>query len=99
MTSTTINLRARVRTETKSVYLVNPVFDLAFVCGGLVLALSAICIYLFGLDANSVQQTMPVMAIGIFGTYLLSGPHTGATLHRLYGEADNRMRFKFVSYI
>ncbi len=83
----------------KSAYLVGPFFDLTFVCGGLVLALAAVCIIQFGLSANSAQQSTPIMALGIIGTFLLSGPHTGATLVKLYGEKENRLRFYYVSYV
>jgi hypothetical protein len=84
---------------TGSVYLVNPIYDLTFICGGLVLALSAMCIYQFGLDAQLAQKSTPIILLGIFGTYVLSAPHNAATLFRLYGEAQNRRRFKFVSYV
>jgi len=83
----------------RSVYLIGPFFDLTFVCGGLVLALAAICINQFGVSANAAQQSTPIMALGIIGTFLLSGPHTGATLVKLYGEKENRLRFYYVSFV
>jgi hypothetical protein len=99
MTSSTFTWRARATARKNPVYLVNPLFDLTFVCGGLVLALSAMCIYYFGINAHLAQQSSPIILLGIFGTYLLSGPHSAATLFRLYGETVNRQSFRFVSYI
>jgi hypothetical protein len=81
------------------VYLVNPFFDLTFVCGGLAVALTAICVHQFGINVNAAQASMPVIVLGLLGTYLLAGPHTGATIFRLYGEKENRSRFYFVSFV
>jgi hypothetical protein len=99
MTSSTLTLYAPPKVQTRSAYLVNPFFDLTFVCGGLVLALTAIFIFRFGLDSHAMQQNTPFIVLDLFGIYLLSGPHTGATLIRLYGEAENRRRLPFVSYL
>lgn len=99
MTSSTIHLSPSLTRAKNPVYLVSAVYDLTFICGGLVLALTALCLFKFGLDAQLAQQSTPTILLGIFGTYVLSGPHSAATLFRLYGEAENRRRFQFVSFI
>ncbi|MBS1989835.1 MAG: hypothetical protein JSS86_09270 [Cyanobacteria bacterium SZAS LIN-2] len=99
MTSSAINLHRSQALPDRAPYLVNAAYDLLFVCGGLALILSAACLHRFGLDTNQAQQSTPLMALGIVGTYLLAGPHTGATIYRLYGERENRRRFILVAYV
>jgi len=98
MTSSTFHLYAPA-TVKKSAYLVNPVFDMLFVCGGIVLLLSAAYLWRTGFGTSLAQQDTALIAFGLFGTYMLSGPHTGATIVRLYGEKDSRNNFRLVAYV
>ncbi|MBS1994494.1 MAG: hypothetical protein JSS83_28470 [Cyanobacteria bacterium SZAS LIN-3] len=98
MTSTTVHTRAQTQSPGKSPYLVNPVFDIFFVCGGLALSLIAVCAYFFAADMDHMQQLSPMVLLSVIGTYLFSSPHSAATLFRLYGEKPNRQKFKFVAW-
>jgi len=98
MTSSTLNLHATAITR-KSTYLVNPAFDLLFICGGLVLVLSVAWLWTNGTSIAQTQQSTAWVAFSLFATYMLSGPHTGATLVRLYGERDSRNSFRLVAYV
>lgn len=82
-----------------SAYLVNPVFDLLFVCGGLILALVATALYFGGGNFTAAKEQPVTFAIGLVGAILIGEPHSAATLFRLYGEGQNLRRFKFIAFV
>jgi hypothetical protein len=79
-------------------YLVNPLFDYTFICGGLALALAGAALTAFGTDAVLANNNASVIALSALGTYVIAEPHSAATLFKLYGESANRNKYKFVAF-
>lgn len=78
-------------------YLVGPVFDLLFVCGGFTALLT---LFYFWPPLRSVLGPSADQYSGALlfaGTYLLSQPHLGASLRRLYGEPENFAKYRHVA--
>lgn len=77
----------------RSAYLVNPVFDLLFVSGGLVPIVVGLCLYASGGSISSGKEQPMAIALSLMAAILFAQPHSAATLFRLFGEAENRKRF------
>jgi hypothetical protein len=81
------------------VYLYHPAVDLWLVCGGWLVVLAGLNYWLTGGIVQ--QETIPpaMRAIVLVGTYLISQPHSVATLFKLYGEKTTAKRHSLVSYL
>lgn len=81
-------------------WLINPVIDSLFVCGGFVwlMLLVHACIApgSFGAGPRAVDL-FPIL--GLFGTMLLSDTHNAATLLKLYTSERTRAKHKFIAGI
>jgi hypothetical protein len=77
-------------------YLVDANFDLLFVCGGFCLFLTLLYCGLASRLTAGTREYINVFLLA--GTYLLSQPHLGATLVRLYGEPENRRAHPLIAY-
>lgn len=75
-----------------SFYIVNPLFDLFFICGGNVLLLLSL-----SLASPAIQEATPIIIF--FGTYMLAQPHLGASLARLYESSESILSRPFLSMI
>jgi hypothetical protein len=78
-------------------YIVGPIFDLLFVCGGFTVLLSLLYFWpplrsMLGPSADELSASLLFA-----GTYLLSQPHLGASLRRLYGEPENMAKHRHVA--
>ena len=78
-------------------YIVGPVFDLLFVCGGFTALLTLLYFWppLRNILGPSGDQYSAALLFA--GTYLLSQPHLGASLRRLYGEPENFAKHRQVA--
>ncbi|MBP9091325.1 hypothetical protein KBI23_09865 [bacterium] len=79
-------------------YIVGPIFDLLFVCGGFTVLLSLLYFWpplrsMLGPSADEFSASLLFA-----GTYLLSQPHLGASLRRLYGEPENIAKHRHVAF-
>jgi hypothetical protein len=75
-----------------SPWLLNPVLDTLFCCGGLVWLFFLISYFSNGSHGPApIVQTLAIVAI--VGTHALSEPHTAATLARVYRTAETRRLF------
>ncbi len=87
-----------IQTDTsRKQYIVGPVFDLLFVCGGFTALLTLLYFWpplrhILGPSADQYSG-----ALLFAGTYLLSQPHLGASLRRLYGEPENFAKHRHVA--
>jgi hypothetical protein len=91
----------------RSAYFFHPSIDLWFVCGGWLLAVIAIN-YLYAVTSGAgaeittvgkeaIPPAMPVLVL--IGAYLVSQPHTAATIFKLYGEKSTVKRHKVVGFV
>ncbi len=82
-------LRQTANHSKQSVWLLNPVLDTLFCCGGIVWLLFLVS-YLFNGTSGPqpIVQTMAVIAI--VGAHLFSEPHVTATLTRVYRTPQTR---------
>lgn len=78
-------------------YIVGPVFDLLFVCGGFTALLTLLYFWppLRNILGPSGDQYSAALLFA--GTYLLSQPHLGASLRRLYCEPENLAKHRQVA--
>lgn len=77
-------------------WILHPVLDLLFVCGGLLWIVFPVhCFFLGGKNDSVLAQWMVVIAA--LGTVLLSQTHIIATLVRLYNDPEMRARFSLYS--
>ncbi len=79
-------------------WILNPVIDLLFCCGGIVWLLFALHYFVLGPDTNSIQvQTL--LTVAALGTIFLGETHTIASLVRLYGEKRFESGFSFYTHL
>jgi hypothetical protein len=83
-----------------STWIINPVVDLLFCCGGLLWGLLLLHTILAGgptgLDTHS--NVFSVALCQLVGVMLIADPHNAATLLRLYGKENLRSKFSGVAY-
>lgn len=78
-------------------YIVGPVFDLLFVCGGFTALLTLLYFWPPMRNILGPSSDQYSAALLFAGTYLLSQPHLGASLRRLYGEPENFAKHRHVA--
>ncbi|MBX9720796.1 MAG: hypothetical protein K2X81_05345 [Candidatus Obscuribacterales bacterium] len=83
-----------------STWIINPVVDLFFCCGGLLWGLLLLHAIFAGgptgLEAHS--NVFSVALCQLLGVMLFADPHNAATLLRLYGKEDLRSKYSGVAY-
>lgn len=76
-------------------WIINPVLDLLFSCGGIVWLFFGLHYFVFGAKSHELPvQSLVVMVI--LGTHFLSESHNMATLHRIF-QKEEKDRFSFFS--
>ena len=84
--------------RTGSAWIISPVIDLLFCCGGIVWLFFILNISTnFPHGPSALVQTMALFAL--VGTHALSEPHVAATLHRMYTSGRTETQFKFSACI
>ena len=79
-------------------WILHPVIDLLFCCGGLVWILFAIHYFVLGPHSANIQvQTL--LTVSALGTIFLGETHTVASLVRLYGEERFQKNFSLYTYL
>ncbi len=92
--------RPRISPEGQPPYpwIVQPVVDLLFVCGGLPLLLIGVNVATIGwrvpFDGNTIVQRSLLILI-LFGQHLFADAHNAATHLRIWGSGEDRDRFAF----
>ncbi len=92
-----IPLLEKNRATAQYPWILNPVADMLFCCGGMAWILFILHYFVFGSTASKgIAQTFIVIA-GL-GTILFSETHTMATLVRVYRDDQTRLRFSMYTH-
>ena len=79
-------------------WIVHPVFDFLFVCGGLPLLLIGLNVWAIGwrvpFDSTEAGQKYALMLL-LVGQHLFANAHNAATHLRIWGDQEDRARFSF----
>ncbi|MBS1989780.1 MAG: hypothetical protein JSS83_04630 [Cyanobacteria bacterium SZAS LIN-3] len=76
-------------------FLHHPLIDLFFICGGWLLLLVPLHA---ALNGGGPTISPYVQTLVLIGLYLISQPHSAATLFKLYGDRENRNSHPLVAY-
>ena len=85
----------------RSPWIVDPTFDLLFVCGGIPLVLVLINVMSYGWSAPESlklrENPTPAILLGLVlvGQHLFANAHTIGTYLRIWGSEEDRGRFRF----
>ncbi|MCB0359715.1 MAG: hypothetical protein KDD44_08765, partial [Bdellovibrionales bacterium] len=75
-------------------WILHPVIDLLFCCGGLVWVFYLVQLAFFD-SLDSFQRSEWILGLLVILGHLFSDPHTAATLVRVYQREDTRSRYRF----
>jgi hypothetical protein len=81
-----------------SPWIVNPVFDLLFVCGGLPVLMIALNVWFWGWNPPFAAQSMAerwFLVVLLLGQHIFADAHNAATHLRIWGSEEDRRRFAF----
>jgi hypothetical protein len=96
-----IRLNAPVQEKTKPYpWIVNPIFDVLFVFGGLVWVILIAQVLVFGWNVPELTHQHPEMVkallvSNLIGQYMFADAHTAATYMRVYDTKESRKQFWF----
>jgi len=87
------------RRKSKSVWLIHPIVDILFCCGGGVWLIAGFLYWVNKTSAGQPAWVNELLFFTLIVQYLFSDAHTAASYVRIYGTAEARRKWAFINYV